>query len=139
MTFLEIESLDDWAYLLRQNPVYAIISGFVPGQTPGATTFRDLEDRLSTYMGRHGRKKRRKQLRLPYMKPTKKLKPGEKAPPRHPGIVTRIGALLLKGQRARVRNEDIMNQIIKQCVVIPSAQRGLLGVHTTKAALTPSD
>jgi hypothetical protein len=127
MTFLQIKSLDDWADLLRQNPVYAIISGFVPGQTPGATTFRDLEDRLWNYMGRHGRKKHRKQLRLPYKKPTKKLKPGEKAPPRHPDIVAKISALLLKGWRARVRNEDIMNQIIKQCAIIPSAQLGLLG------------
>jgi hypothetical protein len=81
MTFLGYESLDDWVDIMRRNPLYAIVSGFDPKHVPGATTLRDLIDRLYDYENRHERRKARKKLRRFRTKPTKKYKKGEKAPP----------------------------------------------------------
>jgi hypothetical protein len=127
MTFLGYESLDDWVDIMRRNPLYAIVSGFDPKHVPGATTLRDLIDRLYDYENRHERRKARKKLRRFRTKPTKKYKKGEKAPPRHPQIVAKLAARFVKGRLAGGRPEDTMNHILKQCFVMPSAQLGLLG------------
>ena len=42
----KVDSLTDWAAQLKINPLYAILSGFEFGDTPGVATFYDLFDRL---------------------------------------------------------------------------------------------
>jgi len=42
----KISSIDRWVALLRENPLYAILSGFSFGNTPGIGTFYDFFDRL---------------------------------------------------------------------------------------------
>jgi hypothetical protein len=42
----KVPSLTDWAAQLKINPLYAILSGFEFGNTPGVGTFYDFFDRL---------------------------------------------------------------------------------------------
>ena len=42
----KVTSLSDWAAQLKINPLYAILSGFEFGNTPGVGTFYDFMDRL---------------------------------------------------------------------------------------------
>lgn len=39
-------SFDDWVKLMRDDPFYALISGFDPNDVPGLGTFYDFQDRL---------------------------------------------------------------------------------------------
>lgn len=39
-------SFDDWVALMRDEPFYALISGFSPDDVPGVGTFYDFQDRL---------------------------------------------------------------------------------------------
>jgi hypothetical protein len=39
-------SFDDWVKLMRDDPFYALISGFAPDDVPGVGTFYDFQDRL---------------------------------------------------------------------------------------------
>lgn len=43
---MNVISIPDWAGLLKSSPFHAILSGFRPGDTPGASTFYDFFDRL---------------------------------------------------------------------------------------------
>jgi len=54
-------SVDEWVYALRTTPVYAILSGFPPDDTPGVGTFYDFFRRLWRASTPHktGRMKRR--------------------------------------------------------------------------------
>lgn len=127
MTTLGYESPDHWVSMLRRNPLYAVLSGFSPGNVPGASTLRDFCDRLWDYDQRQERRKRRKRLRRHRRKPTKKLKKGRKLQLRHPGIVQKIADRLIHGAPAGSHPEDILNQILKRCFVLPSGQLHLLG------------
>ena len=42
----KVTSLTEWAAQLKMNPLYAILSGFEPGSTPGVGTFYDFINRL---------------------------------------------------------------------------------------------
>lgn len=42
----KVSSLTEWAAQLKINPLYAVLSGFDAGDTPGAGTFYDFMDRL---------------------------------------------------------------------------------------------
>ena len=42
----KVTSLTDWAAQLKINPLYAILSGFEVGDTPGVGTFYDFLNRL---------------------------------------------------------------------------------------------
>jgi len=73
----KVTSLTDWAAQLKINPLYAILSGFEIGDTPGVGTFYDFlnrlwdsdEDNLSSHLH---------PLKTPVKKPSKK---GAKAQP----------------------------------------------------------
>ncbi|REJ11955.1 MAG: DDE transposase, partial [Paenibacillaceae bacterium] len=72
-------SVDDWVRALRTIPVYAILSGFEPRDTPGVGTFYDFFRRLWRAASPHktGRTKRR------LKKPRKKGKKNEKQEPKN--------------------------------------------------------
>jgi len=42
----KVTSITDWAAQLKINPLYAILSGFEVGDTPGVGTFYDFFDRI---------------------------------------------------------------------------------------------
>jgi hypothetical protein len=46
MMLCSVTSFDEWDAMMRDEPFYAIISGFSPDDIPGVGTFYDFQDRL---------------------------------------------------------------------------------------------
>ena len=71
----KIHSLTDWAAQLKMNPLYAILSGFQVGDTPGVGTFYDFLDRLwdsdSSNLSPHVHPVKKKKVKKPKQKGTK--------------------------------------------------------------------
>ncbi|MFQ7355432.1 MAG: hypothetical protein ACLROG_12235 [Coprococcus phoceensis] len=74
----KVHSLTDWAAQLKINPLYAILSGFQFGDTPGVGTFYDFLDRLwdsdSDNLSPHIHPVKKKKVKKPKQK-------GDKAEP----------------------------------------------------------
>ena len=49
----KVTSITEWAAQLKINPLYAILSGFEPGNTPGVGTFYDFINRLWNFDDDH--------------------------------------------------------------------------------------
>lgn len=47
----KVDSITDWVTQLKINPLYAILSGFRFGDTPGVGTFYDFSDRIWDFDG----------------------------------------------------------------------------------------
>lgn len=73
----KIPSLTSWASSLKQNPLYAILSGFSVGNTPGTGTFYDFMRRLWL----SDKNNISDPIHSPNVKPKKPKKNGEKAAP----------------------------------------------------------
>ena len=73
----KVTSFTKWARQLKINPLYAIISGFSPGDTPGTGTFYDFYSRLwlSDFKNFSSHERQSK------VKPKKPSRKGEKAQP----------------------------------------------------------
>ena len=71
----KVTSLTDWAAQLKMNPLYAILSGFEVGDTPGVGTFYDFLNRLwdsdSDNLNPHVRPVKTKEVKKPKQKGTK--------------------------------------------------------------------
>lgn len=117
-------SIDDWVKNLNALPIWAILSGFDPDDVPGVGTFYDFFRRLWLADSPHLSRK----VRKPRRKPKKGKKKGEKSPTYKPGIVKRlVDRFLSRPPVFKVRPHDLLQQIFKECFVMPSANLGLLG------------
>ena len=71
----KIHSLTDWAAQLKINPLYAILSGFEFGDTPGVGTFYDFLSRLwdseDSNLSSHLRPAKEKRIKKPTQKGAK--------------------------------------------------------------------
>lgn len=71
----KVDSLTDWAAQLKINPLYAILSGFEFGDTPGVGTFYDFFDRLwdsdSDHLSPHMLPVKKKKIKKPKQKGSK--------------------------------------------------------------------
>lgn len=71
----KVSSLTDWAAQLKINPLYAILSGFDVGDTPGVGTFYDFLHRLwdsdSHNLSSHEQPVKKKKVKMPRQKKTK--------------------------------------------------------------------
>ena len=71
----KIHSLTDWAAQLKINPLYAILSGFEFGDTPGVGTFYDFLSRLwdsdAPNLSSHLRPAKEKKIKSPVRKGAK--------------------------------------------------------------------
>ena len=71
----KVHSLTDWAAQLKINPLYAILSGFEFGDTPGVGTFYDFLSRLwdseDSNLSSHLRPAKEKRIKKPAHKGTK--------------------------------------------------------------------
>lgn len=71
----KVTSLTDWAAQLKINPLYAILSGFPFGDTPGVGTFYDFLDRLwdsdSDHLSPHEHPVKKKKVKKPKQKGVK--------------------------------------------------------------------
>lgn len=79
------KSITDWVDELRRVPLFAILSGFEPGDTPGIGTFYDFFSRLWDAADKNLKSPKQKRKRKP-----KKGKKWEKAPTTTPGRIKRL-------------------------------------------------
>ena len=121
-------SITRWVKKLKSEPFWAIISGFYPDNVPGVGTFYDFEDRLCDFDSGK-RVERCTKMHKPLSKPKKKLKKNQKQPPKHQGVVQRLVDRILRDEDKPQpeRADKYLQQIFKECFVLPSAERGLLG------------
>ena len=119
-------SITSWVDELRRVPLYAILSGFTPGKTPGIGTFYDFFPRFwgADSPNINPREKRRKR------KPPKGEKKGDKAPTTSPGKVARLAIRLLRFQDSNPKSQpfDRLFQLFQSEFLSHSANLGLLGV-----------
>lgn len=119
------ESITEWVKELRSTPLFAILSGFEPYDTPGVGTFYDFIHRL-----RPEEHQKRRKILLPFKsKPREKKKANEKLPPPHSGILKRLKDRILKGQDQPLHKspQHTLQTLFKEGFVLPSASKRLLG------------
>jgi len=110
-------SLDKWLVKLSQNPVLQIACGFT-GKLPGVASYYDFINRIIKLIEK-SRLKRKKR------KPVKKHGT-KKMPPKHPGVVQKMVALVLAGRRLNSRPERLLQEIFAKVCVLPSIGLGLV-------------
>ena len=115
------ESISSFVKRLKADEVLAIACGFKPGQTPGVGTVYDFFNRL--WLGCAPVKV----LRPPYKKKKKKLKANEKLPPDNPETVTELVNQVLNGESFEHEPESLLQKVLAECAVKPSAKLKLLG------------
>jgi len=106
---------------LRASPVIKPICRLEKGTTPGVGRIYDCLNRL--WLSDNPQKA----IRNPKPKGSKRPKSGEKLPPKHPGSVKRLVDKALEGRVIEERPEGILQEILKECAVLPSSKLGLLG------------
>ena len=121
-------SISKWVETLQTEPFWAILSGFNPDKVPGIGTFYDFEKRLCDF-DKGQRVERTKNMHKPHSKPRKKLKKNEKQPPKHKGIVERLKNRVTREDNnpQPERPDDKLQLIFKDCFVMNSADKDLLG------------
>lgn len=119
-------SIDDWVDLLYHVPLYAILSGFEPGDTPGVGTFYDFFFRLwGSEKKQLTRKRKSKKARK--RKP-KKGRNGEKSPVSKSGRVKRLVEWVMpRLDQKRERPSDRLFDFFQSEILTVSAKLGLLG------------
>ncbi len=144
MTLLGVPSIDEWVDFLRSFPSLAIISGFLPGNTPGVGTFYDFLDRL--YLMEKSASKAKGKTRFKRKprknKKTKDEMPTETGPEHnHKGVIQRlVDRMIKKDIRQRAsgsfhRKPDyLLERIFKECFVLPSAKLGLIDFENLSVA-----
>ncbi len=114
-----------WVDVLHRVPLYAILSGFKPGDIPGVGTFYDFFNRLWGF-GPDNIKPKAKPKRKKSKK--KRLKKGEKLPPKDPGIVGRlINRFIQRGANKKDLPADRLFELFQSQIIDVSANLGLLG------------
>lgn len=121
MLHCQIHDPTKFVFKLRSSPVLRAICGFENGETPGVGTVYDFLKRL--WLSDNPQKV----IKKPKSKSSKRPKSGEKLPAKHPGIVKKLVDKALLGRVIEKRPEGILQEILKECAVLPSAKLGLLG------------
>lgn len=122
----KVFGITQWVGMLRSDRLLAVLSGFEPGNTPGVGTFYDFVDRF-WLEDDDIQLRRRKRLRKPFRKPSRRLKAGEKLPVKHPGIVDKLVVYATLGRDAfPLRAERLIQEVFARCVVDHSVQLGLI-------------
>ncbi len=114
-----------WVDELYRVPLYAILSGFEPGDIPGVGTFYDFFARLWGLDFDNVKPKSKRKR-----KATKKKKPkkGEKLAPKNPGIVEKlINRFLRYGSKKNLLPVDRLFEFFQSQILDVSAKLGLLG------------
>ena len=113
-------SPDQWTTKVRNNPLLRIICGFPDNESlPAVASYYDFIHRIYAL-------DEKPVFRNPKHKPKKKLKKGEKLPPKHPNIVAKLVERILAGRRFGRRPELVLQQIFARLSVDASLHIGLL-------------
>ncbi len=117
-------SLTKWVDELRRVPLYAIISGFLPGHTPGVGTFYDFFARLWPLSSPHLTSRRKpKKTKKPV-----KGKKGQKAPTTTPNKVDRLlHRILLHPSSMPSLPTDLLMSLFREQFVQVSVRLGIIG------------
>jgi len=118
MTHLKIP-IHHWISTLENNFILRTICGLRRSQIPPNGAFYDFISRII-------RLDEQPEIKGKKRKPKKKLKKGEKLPPKHPGVVARLVKAVKKGRRLNHRPELILQQIFA-IIVNQSVKLGLIG------------
>lgn len=113
-----------WVDQLYRVPLYAILSGFEPGDIPGVGTFYDFFQRLWGYDKQNIKSQKQKRKK----KKKKKLKKGEKQASKDPGIVEKlVNRFLSYGSKRKCLPGDRLFDFFQSQFLDVSAKLGLLG------------
>lgn len=115
------ESISSFVARLKADDILAIACGFETDSIPGVGSFYDLFNRLWL---EHAPAK---VVRDPYKKKKKKLKANEKLPPDNPDTVADLVEKVLGGETFEHGPERLLQKILIECAVKPSAELNLLG------------
>ena len=115
-------SITEWVNQLRRCPLYAILSGFEYGKTPGVGTFYDFFKRLWSHTSVNLSPKRRLNR-----KKVKGGKKGEKAPTKAYSKIANLMAQLQKRSSAKAHPFDVLLKLFQHQFLAVSAKSGLLG------------
>lgn len=119
--------ITEWVNELHRVPLYAILSGFDPGDIPGVGTFYDFFTRLWNNDCPNEKSKLKQKIKRKKKK-NKKLKKGEKAPLKKPGIIKRLVDRFLKyGSDKKDLSTDRLFDFFQSQFLSVSANLGLLG------------
>ena len=115
-----------WVDELYRIPLYAILSGFVPGDVPGVGTFYDFFQRLWAAEN-HCKPKKQKRKRK-----AKKGKKGDKAPTTTPGKTKRlVDGMMKRIDKPKALPMDPLFEFFQSQFLAFSARLGLLGDTAT--------
>jgi len=118
-------SITKWAKKVANDRLLYDICGFIE-RAPAASSYYDFIDRL--WLGsKDAEMERKKKIRSFQSKPRKKLKQGQKLPPKHKGAVKRLVQKAILGKLRRSRRENILQEFFSRLVVDTSSNMGLLG------------
>lgn len=124
-----------WVDELYRVPLYAILSGFEPGDIPGVGTFYDFFDRLWGLDFDNVKPKDKRKYKSKKKK-KKKFKKGEKQTPKNPGVVRKlINRFLRDGSRKKLLPADRLFEFFQSQILEVSAKLGLLSnLHSLSVA-----
>jgi hypothetical protein len=119
-------SITYWVDEMRRSPIFAILSGFEPGTTPGIGTFYDFFTRLWDSDSPNIKKQEKRRKR----KIKKGKKKGDKAPTTSPGKVARLVKRLLKATSSNTNTQpfDRLYDFFQSEFLAVSTDLGLLGL-----------
>ena len=118
---LKVTSITLWCRMLRETPLYAILSGFSFGDTPGVGTFYDFFSRL----WQSDSNNLSPQDRFPKLKPPKGKKKGDKTPCDSSSVASKLLPLL---ERWKLKPDNpfwLIFKLYKQQFLGKSIERGL--------------
>ncbi|HIE43861.1 MAG TPA: hypothetical protein EYP78_03575 [Candidatus Omnitrophica bacterium] len=137
MTELGITSIDDWVDSLRSFPELAIISGFLPEDTPGVGTFYDFFNRLYLM----DKEKSCAKGKTKFRRKPKKRKEDHLPEHEHKGIIRRLVERAMRESSKEKNGESsykppdyLLQKIFKECFVLPSARLGLIDLNNLSVA-----
>jgi len=122
------ESISSFVDRLKADDILALACGFEADNLPGVGSFYDLFNRLWLEYAPA------KVVRDPYKKKKKKPKANEKLPPDDPDTVADLVEKVLGGETFENGPERLLQKILIECAVKPSAELNLLG-NTQKLTL----
>ena len=119
-------SITNWAPKVANDRLLCTACGFEYGKAPSFPSYYDFINRL--WLASHKEHVKRKiKPKSFYSKPRKKLKAGQKLPPKHSGVVKKLVSLAIRGKLREERPEIIFQQFLARCIVDKSAIMGILG------------
>lgn len=119
-------SITDWAPMVAADRILCAACGFEFGDAPSYASYYDFIKRL--WLASHTQHVKRKlKPKSFYSKPRKKLKAGQKLPPKHSGVVKKLVSLTIRGKLREERPEKIFQVFLSRCVVDKSVKMGILG------------